>query len=272
MDINEITNQAIEMIIAYTPKVVMAILTLIIGFWIIKKLMHLLDSYFIKSGMDLSLTKFLSSLVSIGLKVMVLLSVAAKFGVNTTSFIAILGGLAIGVGMALNGSLGQVASGVMLMIFKPFKIGDVVIIGSNNMGKVEAVNAINTTLVNVENKRIFVSNSDVIGNTITNITGQGIVGVTMNFGIGYSDDIDKAKEIILKVGKQCPLVMDTPEQIVVVSNLGESSVDFTTRPFCKSEHMWDVRFYMTEQVKKEFDKAGVGIPFPQMDVHMISQN
>lgn len=272
MTIEEGITKLSEIGVEYAPKVLMAIITLMVGFWIIKKLMNLLDSYLTKTGMDLSLSKFVSSMVSIGLKIMVLLSVAGTFGVNTTSFIAILGGLAIGVGMALNGSLGQVASGVMLMIFKPFKIGDVVIIGSSNMGKVEAVNAINTTLINAENKRIFVSNSDVIGNTITNITGQGIVGLTLTFGIGYSDDIDKAKEIILRVGKECPLVLDTPEQIVAVSNLGDSSVDFMTRPFCKSEHMWDVRFYMNENVKKEFDKAGVGIPFPQMDVHMINQN
>ncbi len=268
MDINEISNTAIKMAIEYAPKVLMAVLTLIIGFWIIKKLMKVLDKALISNGMDLSLSKFLSSIVSAGLKVMLLLSVASMFGVDTTSFIAILGGLMIGVGMALNGSLGQIASGVMLMIFKPFKVGDLVDIGGGNIGSVNAINAFNTELATLDNKKIFVSNSNVTGNTITNISGQGTVGVELTFGIGYGDNIDKAREVILKVGKDCPYILDTPAQGVVVANLGDSSVDLATRPFCKSEHYWDVKFYMTEHVKKAFDAQGIGIPYPTMDLNV----
>lgn len=268
MDINEISNTAIKMAIEYAPKVLMAVLTLIIGFWIIKKLMKVLDKALISNGMDLSLSKFLSSIVSAGLKVMLLLSVASMFGVDTTSFIAILGGLMIGVGMALNGSLGQIASGVMLMIFKPFKVGDLVDIGGGNIGSVNAINAFNTELATLDNKKIFVSNSNVTGNTITNISGQGTVGVELTFGIGYGDNIDKAREVILKVGKDCPNILDTPAQGVVVANLGDSSVDLATRPFCKSEHYWDVKFYMTEHVKKAFDAQGIGIPYPTMDLNV----
>jgi len=272
MDINEITQKATGMAIEYAPKVVMALVTLIIGFWIIKKLMGFLDRALTKSGMDISLSKFLSSLISALLKVMVLLSVAGMFGVNTTSFLAILGGLAVGVGMALNGSLGQVASGVMLMIFKPFKVGDLVEIGGGNVGSVESINAFNTSLATLDNKRVYVSNSNVTGNTITNISGQGTVGVELTFGIGYGDNIDKARDIILQVGKSCPHILNDPAQGVVVANLGDSSVDLATRPFCKSEHYWDVKFFMTENVKKEFDKQGVGIPYPTMDINMVSQN
>ncbi len=262
------SNTAIKMAIEYAPKVLMAVLTLIIGFWIIKKLMKVLDKALISNGMDLSLSKFLSSIVSAGLKVMLLLSVASMFGVDTTSFIAILGGLMIGVGMALNGSLGQIASGVMLMIFKPFKVGDLVDIGGGNIGSVNAINAFNTELATLDNKKIFVSNSNVTGNTITNISGQGTVGVELTFGIGYGDNIDKAREVILKVGKDCPYILDTPAQGVVVANLGDSSVDLATRPFCKSEHYWDVKFYMTEHVKKAFDAQGIGIPYPTMDLNV----
>ncbi len=272
MDITEITNKATNMAIEYAPKVLMAVITLIVGLWIIKKLMKVLDKSLVKNGMDLSLSKFLSSLISAGLKVMLLLSVAGMFGVNTTSFIAILGGLMVGVGMALNGSLGQIASGVMLMIFKPFKVGDLVDIGGGNVGVVNAISAFNTELGTLDNKKIFVSNSNVTGNTITNISGQGTVGVELTFGIGYNDNIDKARKIILEVGKDCPYILNEPAQGVVVANLGDSSVDLATRPFCKSEHYWDVMFYMQEHVKKAFDAQGVGIPYPTMDLNVVNQN
>ena len=272
MDLAKITSQITEMIIAYAPRVVMAIVTLMIGFWIIKKLIKFLDAGLMKSGMDVSLSQFISSIASAMLKVMLLLSVAGMFGVNTTSFIAILGGLMVGVGMALNGSLGQVAAGVMIMVFKPFKVGDLVEIGGGNIGSVESINAFNTELATLDNKRIYVSNSNVTGNTITNISGQGTVGVELTFGIGYSDDIDKARKVILAVGQQCPYILDDPAQGVVVANLGDSSVDLATRPFCKSEHYWDVKFYMQEHVKKAFDEQGVGIPYPTMDINMIDAN
>lgn len=272
MDINEITNTIIQMAVEYAPKVLMSILILIIGFWIIKKLMKVLDKSLIKNGMDLSLSKFLSSIVSAGLKVMLLLSVVGMLGVPTTSFIAIIGGLMIGVGMALNGSLGQIASGVMLMIFKPFKVGDLVEIGGGSMGTVNSISAFNTELATLDNKKIFVSNSNVTGNTITNISGQGTVGVELTFGIGYGGNIDKARDVILQVGKNCPYILDEPAQGVVVANLGDSSVDLATRPFCKSEHYWDVMFYMKENVKKAFDAQGVGIPYPTMDLNVTNQN
>ena len=272
MDIAAITNKATNMAIEYAPKVLMAVVTLVIGLWIIKKLMKVLDKSLVKNGMDLSLSKFLSSIVSAGLKVMLLLSVAGMFGVNTTSFIAILGGLMVGVGMALNGSLGQIASGVMLMIFKPFKVGDLVDIGGGSVGVVNAISAFNTELGTLDNKKIFVSNSNVTGNTITNISGQGTVGVELTFGIGYNDKIDKARDVILQVGKDCPYILNEPAQGVVVANLGDSSVDLATRPFCKSEHYWDVMFYMQEHVKKAFDAQGIGIPYPTMDLNVVNQN
>lgn len=272
MDIEKIIEKGTEMAVEYAPKMLMAIITLIVGFWIIKKLMLILDKALTNSGMDLSLSRFVSSMASVLLKVMLLLSVASMFGVSTTSFLAILGGLMVGVGMALNGSLGQVAAGVMLMIFKPFKVGDLVEIGGGSIGTVESINAFNTALATLDNKRIFVSNSNVTGNTITNISGQGTVGVELTFGIGYGENIDAARAAILKVGKECPYILDVPAQGVVVANLGDSSVDLATRPFCKSEHYWDVKFYMQEHVKKEFDKQSIGIPYPTMDLHMVSQN
>ena len=265
-------NQAISMAIEYAPKVLLAIVTLLIGLWIIKRITKFADKQMDKRGMDVSLRKFLMSIISIALKVMLLFSVAGQFGVDTTSFLAIIGALMIGIGMALNGSIGHLASGVMLMIFKPFKVGDLVEIGGGHMGSVEGINAFNTSLATLDNKRIYVANSNVTGNTITNISGQGVVGVELTFGIGYNDSIDKAREIILKVGSECPHILKDPAQGVVVAELADSSVNLATRPFCKSEDYWSTMFYMQENVKKAFDAANIGIPYPQMDVHMIPQN
>jgi len=245
----------------------MALLTLVIGFWIIGILNRYIRKAIGKSGVDETLTKFLSSLVSTGMKIMLLLSVAAKFGINTTSFIAIFGALMVGIGMALNGSIGHLASGVMLMIFKPFKVGDLVNIGGDHTGTVEEINAFNTTLRTLDNKLIIIANSNVTGNTITNISGQGTIGVELTFGIGYNDSIDKARKIILEVGESCPYILKDPAQEVVVAELADSSVNLATRPFCDSKDYWDAYFYMQENVKKAFDAQGISIPFPQIDVH-----
>ena len=203
---------------------------------------------------------------------MLFFSVASMVGINTTSFVAIIAALMVGIGMALNGTIGHFASGVMLMIFKPFNVGDLVAIGGGQTGTVQAINAFNTTLATLDNKRIIIANSNVTGNDIINISGQGTVGVELTFGIGYGDDIDKAREIILQLGKDCPTILDNPSQGVVVGELGDSSVNLNTRPFCNSEDYWDTMFYMQENVKKEFDRQGINIPFPQMDVHVIGQN
>ena len=269
MEVNQYLDKAINMAIEYAPKVALAIVTLIIGFWIIKRVVKWVNAAIRTSGMDETLSSFLASLVSIVLKLMLLFSVAGMFGVNTTSFIAIFSALMVGIGMALNGTLGHAAAGVMLMIFKPFKVGDLVEIAGGRIGTVDAINAFNTTLKTLDNKRIIIANSNVTGNDIVNISGQGVVGVELTFGIGYGDDIDRARAAILKVGQACPYVLDDPAQGVVVAELADSSVNLATRPFCKSEHYWDTFFYMQENVKKEFDAQGIGIPYPTMDLNMV---
>jgi small conductance mechanosensitive channel len=257
-----------EVITSYAPRVVGAILTLIIGFWVIARITNAVKGSMEKRGLDATIRPFLSSLVSVGLKVMLLLAVAGMFGIETTSFVAIFGALAFAVGMALQGSLGHFASGVLLLTFRPYKVGDLVTIGGGQTGTVEGIQIFNTVLKTLDNKRIIVPNGVVTSNVITNISGQGIIGVELTFGIGYTDSIDKAREIILRVGKECPWILEDPAQGVVVAELGDSSVNLATRPFCKSEDYWNTFFYMQEHVKKGFDAEGVSIPFPQMDVHL----
>lgn len=272
MDTTTIIPKITDLAIAYVPKVLLAILTLIIGLFIIRKIVSIVGNMMDKRGTDISLSKFLMSIFSIALKVMLFLAVAGMFGVNTTSFIAIISALMVGVGMALNGSLGHVASGVMLLIFKPFKVGDLVEVAGGHMGTVEEISAFSTILRTLDNKKIIIANSNVTGDTITNISGQGTVGVELTFGIGYGDDIDKARKVILEVGAYCPHILKDPAQGVVVAELGDSSVNLATRPFCKSENYWDTLFYMQENVKKRFDQEGIGIPYPTMDINMVSSN
>ncbi len=269
MDVAKYTDNIIGKAIDYAPSILMALFMLIIGFWIISKISKiLLSTLQSKANIDETLAKFLTSIASVAMKIMLLLAVASKFGIPTTSFIAILSALTVGIGLALNGSIGHLASGVLLMIFKPFKVGDLVEIGGGSLGTVESINAFNTTLATLDNRRIIVANGNVTGNTITNISGQGTTGVELSFDIGYDDSIDKARKIILEVGNSCPHILKEPSQGVVVAHWGESAVTLNSRPFCKSEHYWDTMFYMKEHVKKAFDRENIGIPYPQMDVHI----
>lgn len=263
-------SQISSMITEYAPKFLGAILTLLIGFWIANRISGGVKKMLEKRNVDATVRPFLASMVSVGLKVMVLLAAASMFGIETTSFVAIFGALAFAIGMALQGSLGHFASGVLLLIFKPYRVGDLVEIGGGKVGTVEEIQVFNTVLATLDNKRVIVPNGVVTSNVITNISGQGIIGVELTFGISYKSSIDKAREIILRVGKECPYILEDPAQGVVVANWGNSSVDLASRPFCKSEHYWDTLFYMKEHVKKAFDAEGVEIPFPQMDVHMIA--
>jgi len=262
-------EQITSFVIGYAPSVIGAILTLIIGFMIIGWIVGIVKDLMDKRGIDATISPFLTSLVSVGLKIMLLLSVAGMFGIETTSFVAIFGAMAFAIGMALQGSLGHFASGVMILIFKPYKVGDLVDLGGN-IGVVDEVQIFNTLLITPDNKKIIVPNGVVTGGIITNISGQGEIRVDMTYGIGYDDDIDQARSIIREVAKRCPQIQQEKPVDIFVAELADSSVNFTVRPWAKSEDYWDVFFFMQENIKKEFDKAGVGIPYPQMDLHVKS--
>lgn len=258
-----------EMVLDYAPRVIGAILTLVIGFMIIGWIVGIIKNMMQKQGIDPTIAPFLTSLVSVGLKIMLLLSVAGMFGIETTSFVAIFGAMAFAIGMALQGSLGHFASGVMILIFKPYRVGDLVDLGGN-VGVVDEVQIFNTLLITPDNKKIIVPNGVVTSGVITNISGQGEIRVDMAYGIGYDDDIDQARSIMLDVAKRCPQILQDKPVDIFVAELADSSVNFTVRPWAKSEYYWDVFFFMQENIKKAFDKAGIGIPYPQMDLHVKS--
>lgn len=252
----------------YLPKVAGAILTLVIGFWIVGRITNGVERAMATRHVDATVRPFLGSMVSVGLKVMLLLAVAGMFGIQTTSFIAIFSAMAFAVGLALQGSLGHFASGVLLLTFRPYKVGDLVTIGGGQTGTVEGIQIFNTVLATLDNKRIIVPNGVVTSNVITNISGQGTIGVELTFTISGNESIDKARATILRIGQECPYILDSPAQGVVVANLTPNSVDLATRPFCNSADYWDTYFYMKEHVKKAFANEGLQAPMPHMTIQM----
>ena len=191
-------------------------------------------------------------------------------GIATTSFIALLGAAGLAIGLALQGSLANFASGVLILIFKPYKINDF-IEAAGIKGTVHEIQVFNTVLKTPDNKTIIIPNSQVSAGTITNYSTEATRRVDMTFGIGYSDDIDKAKSVLSKLLKEDSRVLDNPEIMIVVSELADSSVNFSVRGWVKAADYWGVYFDMHEKVKKTFDKENISIPFPQTDVHLFQE-
>ena len=248
-------------------KILAGLFILIVGFKIINWAIGKLRAYLMTKNFDFSVTGFITSFLGIGIKILLLLSVAGMFGVETTSFIAILSALSLAVGLALQGNLGHFASGILLLTFRPFKVGDFVE-ADGYSGTVKEIQVFNTILTTLDNRLIIIPNGNVMGNAIQNMTAQGIRRVDMTFGIGYDDDIDQAREVIREVVAGAEMVDQTRPADIFVKTLNDSSVDFAVRVWTTNDNYWPAFFHITEQVKKAFDKAGIGIPYPQMDVHI----
>lgn len=256
-----------QLIIEYAPSVLGAFVTLIVGFWIANRLASMLGASMERRNLDPTVNPFFVSTVSIGLKVLVVLSAASMFGLQVTSFIAILSAVAFAIGLALQGTLGHLASGVLILIFKPFRVGDFVIT-SGHSGTVKEIQLFNTILTTIDNRIIIVPNGSITGNALENLTVTGERRLDLTFGIAYGDNIDKARSVIDSVIRVCPGYMEEKGHDIFVKNLGDSSVDLAVRFWLKTADYWPAFFYMQEHVKKAFDREGVNIPFPQMDVHV----
>ena len=263
----EIVDMAMQLVAKYGMKVILAIVVLIIGLWIIKRIVKLTDRMMIKRDISVSLRGFLKSLVSIILKIMLLISIAQMVGIATTSFIAVLGAAGLAVGLALQGTLANFAGGVMILLFKPFKVGDV-IVSQGHIGKVKEIHIFVTILLNAENKTIILPNAAVSNNDIVNFTTEGILRVDMVFGISYEANIKTAKDILLNIISKHPKVLKDPAPFVGVNELADSSVNLAVRPYAKTEDYWDVYFEVIEAGKMALEDANISIPFPQMDVHL----
>ena len=260
-------NQIIEILVDYAPQVVGAVLALIIGLWIIGRITKLSINMMEKANVDKSLLSFLGSLIGIGLKLMLFLAVASQFGIETSSFVAVLAAASFAVGMALQGSLSNFAGGVLILFFRPFKIGDL-ITAQGFTGEVQEIQIFNTILLTQQNEKIIIPNGPLSNGPITNISGQGTIRVDMVFGIAYGDDIDKARSVIQSVIDECPTALKDKAHDILVTELADSSVNFATRVWTPSANYWDTYFYMHENIKKAFDNNGINIPYPTMDVNV----
>ena len=263
-------DDLIKLTVEYAPKLLLALVTLVVGFWLIKKVVKTTTKLLGAKSVDISLVKFLDSLLGITLKVLLLISVASMVGIATTSFVAILGAAGLAVGLALQGSLANFASGVLILLFKPYKVGDF-IEGAGIKGSVDEIQIFNTILKTPDNKTIIIPNSQITSGSITNYSAEDTRRVDMTFGIGYSDDIDKAKTVFNKLLQEDSRVLKDPEPVIVLSELGDSSVNFSVRPWAKKEDYWGLYFDMQEKVKKAFDAENISIPFPQTDVHLFQE-
>ena len=262
-----IPDNIVEILGSYAFSLVMALLIFIIGKWAVNKIVTLLGKVLRKvKGMDETLIKFLENIVYYALMIVVLLTALGKLGVETTSFLAILGAAGLAIGLALKDSLGNFASGVMIIMFKPFKVGDVVT-AAGVTGSVSEVGIFNSVFTTPDNQKIIIPNGAITSGSIININAHDTRRVDLIVGIGYNDDIKKTKDVLNDIITSNEKILLDKGITVAVSELADSSVNFVVRAWVKTPDYWDVKFGLTETIKLRFDAEGISIPFPQQDVH-----
>ena len=270
MNFEKIINQLIEIVVEYGPKLIGAVVVFIVGIWIIKALTKGFGKMLNKRKADDSLKPFLIGTVSAFLKVLLIITCLGMLGVEMTSFIAIIGAAGLAVGLALSGTLQNFAGGVMLLIFKPFKTGDL-IDAQGYLGIVSEIQIFNTILKTPDNKTIIIPNGGLSTSSMTNYSTEKQRRVDWTVGIGYGDDIDKAKVVIKELCDEDSRILKDPVLFIAVSELADSSVNFAVRAWVNAEDYWDVFFEINEKVYKTFNKEGINIPYPQMDVHIKNE-
>ena len=256
-------NIAIE----YGTNLITAVFILIIGLFIAKKASNVFSTILKKKKFDESLRTFLTSIVSVSLRILVVITALGQLGVEMTSFIALLGAAGLAIGMAFSGTLGNFAGGIMILIFRPYKVNDY-ISAQGEEGFVKEIQIFNTLLLTHDNKTIIIPNGAMANGNMTNFTFQETRRVDFTVGIAYGDDYDKAKEVLLGFIEEDDKIIKEPAPFIGLIALADSSVNITLRVWSKTEHYWDVYFKMNERIYKEFDGHGLNIPFPQMDVHI----
>jgi small conductance mechanosensitive channel len=259
---------AIEIVVTHGMNVIGAITILIIGWWFAGRAKVWTKKAFDKTDrIDVTLTSFLSNAFRYLVLIITILAVLDRFGIETTSFIAILGATGLAIGLALQGTLSNVAAGVMLLFFRPFNIGDF-IDGGGKAGTVKSMGLFITRLNTPDNVEVIMPNSALWGSALMNYSHNPTRRVDFVFGIGYGDDIDKAMAIIAALAAEDERVHKDPEAVIVVGELGASSVDIITRVWCDSSDYWALRWHFLKTIKERFDAEGISIPFPQTDVHL----
>ncbi len=265
--INQYAEQAISMALEYAPKLALALVTLVVGLWIIKAFGKWLGATMLKREVDPSLRGFVKSLSVTVLKILLAVTVASMVGIEMTSFIAILGAASLAVGLAMQGTLQNFAGGVLILLLKPFKVGDFIETG-DYAGSVETIQIFHTTLVTPDGNHVILPNSSISSASLINFSTHPTRKLDLVMGIAYDDDIDLARKTLLGLVDADDRVLDEPKPEVLLTELGDSSVNLTLRCWLKNEDFWPASFELREKGKKAFDAAGLSIPFPQRDVHL----
>jgi small conductance mechanosensitive channel len=262
----DIEKLIMDFVVPWSVNIAMAVVVFIVGRLIAKGLVKVLERVLRKAKVDSMLVEFIGSIASAALLLFVIIAALDMLGVDTTSLIAMLGAAGLAVGLALQGSLQNFASGVLLIIFRPFQVGNF-IEAAGIAGTVEKITIFNTILLTPDNREVIVPNAAVYGGTITNISARDTRRIDMVFGIGYGDDIKKAKDLLMREMESDERILKDPAPVVALGELADSSMNFVVRPWVNAGDYWDVKFDLTERIKLIFDENGVSIPFPQMDVH-----
>jgi small conductance mechanosensitive channel len=265
----EINVDAIQgWISSYAINIIGALLIFIVGKWLARKIANFLAKLMEKSDVDATLVNFLKNLAYYTMVVLVVVAAVGRLGVNTTSFLTIIGAAGLAVGLALKDSLSNFAAGVMLVLFRPFTIGDVVSTAGIT-AKVEKITIFNTLFCTPDNQLVIVPNNKIISDIITNINAKDTRRIDLVVGISYTDDMVQTKDILQRLAQENTRVLADPASTVAVAELADSSVNLVFRPWVKTADYWDVRFDLTENIKKALDEAGISIPYPQQDVHLF---
>lgn len=267
INFNDLLTQGIAAVTTHGTKILIAIAAFWIGWKVINLITKGMHRWFEKADYDEALESFLLSLTGMGLKALLFVTVAGIAGIPTTSLIAVIGAAGLAIGMALSGTLQNFAGGVLILILKPFKIGDF-IETQGYMGSVRQIQIFNTIINTGDNKRIILPNGPVATGALINYSAESKRRVDFLFGIGYDDDIDLAKQTILDLIKADPRIDTAPEPFIAVKELADSSVNLVVRVWADASDYWAIFFDLTENVKKTFDKKGISIPYPQSDVHL----
>ncbi|RMG40110.1 MAG: mechanosensitive ion channel family protein [Candidatus Dadabacteria bacterium] len=260
-------QEAVELIMSYAPRVLLALIVFFVGWWLIRIFRRILIQAFERYDFDPTLETFLISLTVTGLKVLLVVIVAGMIGVEMTSVIALLGAAGFAVGMALSGNLQNFAGGVIILIFRPFQVGDY-IEACGHSGTVREIQIFHTVLKTPDNKTVIIPNSPLSSESLINYSAEPRRRVDFTFGIGYGDDIDRAKEVIRSVIAADDRIEKDPEPFLAVSALADSSVNLVLRVWVTKENYWAVYHDTLEAVKKAFDREGISIPYPQRDIHI----
>ncbi len=265
-------EEAINLLTAYGLDVIGAILILLLGFWAAKKVHQGVDRSLEKTGkIDLTLSKFFASMARYLVLIVTILAVLNQFGIETTSLVAVVGAAGLAIGLALQGTLSNVAAGVMLLIFRPFKVGDFVE-AAGHAGSVKELNLFVTEMATGDNIRIIVPNGKIWGDSIRNFSSNPTRRVDLVMGIGYDDDIDKAMEVMHEVIAEDERVLKDPEPFIAVSELADSSVNFVVRAWVNSGDYWPVKFGLTRAIKLRFDEKGINIPYPHRTIYLHKED